>query len=119
MRTTIPSKLKIQSILGLSLLLSTFVIGSGYIHALASSESGNATGIAGTTEIIIRDVNGTQLVQMSGDFPCTQTPEGGCVDVEPHPWDLVEHNIHNMNVSVTIKDLNGTEIITFENMKAN
>jgi hypothetical protein len=102
--------------------LSAFLVGNGQSQTFASSEAGNTTGIAGTTEITIADMNGTELFtsELEGVLPCwivlqedwTQEcdPEWG-----PGPRSLLDV----MMMNITMTDLNGTEFIRFENITIN
>jgi hypothetical protein len=70
MEMTVLSGLVIYSILGLPVLLSAFLVGNGQIQAFATPEAGNTTEIAGTTEITIEDMNGTEVFisELGGPF---------------------------------------------------
>jgi hypothetical protein len=70
MEMTVLSRLLIFSILGLPVLLSAFLLGNGQIQAFATPEAGNTTEIAGTTEITIEDMNGTEVFisELGGSF---------------------------------------------------
>jgi hypothetical protein len=105
-------KLLTYSILGLPLFFSIFIIENNQIHIFASKEFNNTTSPEVTSEIILSDPNGTELVQMSGEFHCPELPEGGCAPPS-NPSDLLAY-ILTMNI--TMKDANDTEIINFENI---
>jgi hypothetical protein len=113
------SRLGLYSVLGLLVLLSGFLVGNGQIQTFASSEAGNTTGIAGTTEITIADMNGTELFtsDLEGQLTCWIIVEedwSETCDIEwgPGPGALLD--VIMMNVTMT--DMNGTEFIRFENI---
>lgn len=115
---TVLSRLMIYSMLGLTVLFSAFLFGNGQIRTFASSEASNATEITGTTEITIGDMNGTELFtgELRGPLPCWEMPEGppDCT-WGPGPGSLLDV----MMMNITMKDLNGTEIMRFENITVN
>jgi hypothetical protein len=111
---TVLSRFGIYSIVGLPLLLSALLVGNGQIQTSASSEAGNRTEVAGTTEIIIGDMNGTELFtsELEGEIPCYIQPDGGC----SAEWDPGVPLLDVLVVNMTMKDPNGREFIRFENI---
>jgi hypothetical protein len=108
----------ISSILVLPVLSSTFIIGNEHIEIYGASEGGNTTGNAGTAEITIRDTNGTELFRgnLEGKFiPCWLV--NGCV--KGGDWGPGPSIMGALHMNVTMKDQNGTELISFENVTVN
>jgi hypothetical protein len=107
------------SILGLPIFLSVFNIGNEQTQIVAVSDPGNTTSTARTTEISISDINGTNLLTSYVIGPiCWETPEGG-KGCEPAPgignYELLF--TAPLNINITMKASNGTEIISFENIQ--
>lgn len=102
-----------HSILSLSLFLSAFMVGYGQTQIFAGSEE-NVTSNPGTTEILLSDLNGTKVFTSSlrGEIPCYYGMDGECY---PN-WDP-PHLQMMLMMNVTMKDPNGTEVISFDNIQ--
>jgi hypothetical protein len=108
-------KLKVYFTLGLSAFLFTFILGYEQIQALTNSENINTTRHNGITDITIKNANGTKILgSFHSVIPCWIMPDNSC---DPE-WGSPQF-LNTLNISMSIKNANGTEITRFDNITVN